>query len=143
MQEALYIEADGSMLLTLEESWKKVKLGRIFKASDCIHADEKAGWISNSQYVAHFGGHKKFTLQMELKNLADSIFSNMNVDASTKCALRKKWQDAITELQQSLSQNLFPGFVKDSILAKGSTWTVKLKDKALEIPVRLQALKYN
>ena len=73
MQEALYIEADGSMLLTLEESWKKVKLGRIFKASDCIHADEKAGWISNSQYVAHLGGHKKFTLQMELKNLADRI----------------------------------------------------------------------
>jgi hypothetical protein len=64
-QEALYIEADGSMLLTREEGWKEVKLGRIFKASDCIHAGEKAGWISNSQYVAHLGGHKKFTLQME------------------------------------------------------------------------------
>lgn len=75
-----------------------------------------------------------------LENLADSIFSNMNVDASTKFALRKKWQDAVTEMQQSLSQNLFPGFVKDSILTKGSAWTVKVKDKALEIPVELETI---
>lgn len=69
-EETLYIEADGSMLLTREESWKEVKLGRIFKASDCIHAEGKPGWISNSQYVAHLGGHKKFMDQME--HLIDS-----------------------------------------------------------------------
>jgi hypothetical protein len=63
--ETLYIEADGSMLLTREQGWKEVKLGRIFKASDCIHAGGKQGWISNSQYVAHLGGHKKFEGQME------------------------------------------------------------------------------
>jgi Uncharacterised protein family (UPF0236) len=63
--EILYIEADGSMLLTREAGWKEVKLGRIFKASDCIHAGEKPGWISNSQYVAHLGGHKEFEDQME------------------------------------------------------------------------------
>lgn len=68
--EMVYIEADGSMLLTREEGWKETKLGRIFKSSDCIHAGEKPGWISNSQYVAHLGGHKKFTLQME--HLIDS-----------------------------------------------------------------------
>lgn len=64
-QEVLYVEADGSMVLTREEGWKEVKLGRIFKSSDCIHAAEKPGWISNSQYVAHLGGHKKFIEQME------------------------------------------------------------------------------
>lgn len=69
-QEVLYIEADGSMLLTREEGWKEVKLGRLFKASDCIHAGGKPGWISNSQYVAHLGGHKTFTHQME--HLIDS-----------------------------------------------------------------------
>lgn len=53
------------MVLTREEGWKEIKLGRIFKSSDCIHASEKPGWISNSQYVAHLGGHKKFTEQME------------------------------------------------------------------------------
>lgn len=69
-EEILYIEADGSLLLTREDSWKEVKLGRIFKASDCIHAEGKPGWISHSQYVAHLGGHKKFTAQME--HLIDS-----------------------------------------------------------------------
>lgn len=63
--EVLYVQADGSMILTREESWKEVKLGRIFKASDCIHAGEKQGWISNSQYVAHLGDHKAFIKQME------------------------------------------------------------------------------
>ena len=53
--EVLYVEADGSMLLTREEGWKEVKVGRFFKSSDCIHADEKPGWISNSQYCCAFG----------------------------------------------------------------------------------------
>lgn len=72
--------------------------------------------------------------------LADSIFANMNVDPTTKLALRKKWEAAIRDMQQSLSQNLFPGFVQDSLLAKGSSWTVKLNDKALEIPVALETV---
>jgi hypothetical protein len=36
--EVLYSQADGSMLLTREEGWKEVKVGRFFKSSDCIHA---------------------------------------------------------------------------------------------------------
>jgi uncharacterized protein YqkB len=53
------------MLLTREEGWKEVKLGRFFKSSDCIHAGSKQGWISNSQYVAHLGGSKNFTETMD------------------------------------------------------------------------------
>ena len=41
--EVLYSQADGSMVLTREEGWKEVKVGRIFKSSDCIHAGSKAG----------------------------------------------------------------------------------------------------
>lgn len=63
--EVLYAMADGSMVFTCEEGWKEVKVGRIFKGSDCIHAASKKGWISNSQYVAHLGGCKEFTQQME------------------------------------------------------------------------------
>lgn len=63
--EVLYAQADGSMLLTREEGWKEVKVGRFFKSSDCIHAGEKSGWISNSQYVAHLGNHKGFTKPMD------------------------------------------------------------------------------
>ena len=64
-EEVLYVQADGSMLLTREEGWKEVKVGRFFKSSDCIHADQKAGWISNSQYVAHLGNNKEFTKAMD------------------------------------------------------------------------------
>ncbi|MEJ7739200.1 MAG: UPF0236 family protein [Chitinophagaceae bacterium] len=63
--EVLYVQADGSMLLTREEGWKEVKVGRLFKSSDCIHADQKSGWISNSQYIAHLGNNKEFTKPMD------------------------------------------------------------------------------
>lgn len=64
-KEVLYVQADGSMLLTREDGWKEVKVGRFFKSSDCIHARSKQGWISNSQYVAHLGGSKDFTKIMD------------------------------------------------------------------------------
>lgn len=63
--EVLYSEVDGSMLLTREEGWKEVKVGRIFKSNDCIHADSKQGWISNSQYAAYLGSSKEFTCTMD------------------------------------------------------------------------------
>jgi hypothetical protein len=72
-KELLYAQADGSMVLTRKEGWKEVKLGRIFKSGDCIHAGSKQGWISNSQYVAHLGGSKDFTKIMD--DLIDSYGS--------------------------------------------------------------------
>jgi hypothetical protein len=63
--EVVYAMADGSMIFTREEGWKEVKVGRIFKSSDCIHAAEKPGWISNSQYLAYLDKHTKFTNEME------------------------------------------------------------------------------
>jgi hypothetical protein len=70
-EEVLYSEVDGSMVLTREEGWKEVKVGRFFKSSDCIHAGSKPGWISNSQYVAHLGSSKDFTGTMD--NLLESF----------------------------------------------------------------------
>lgn len=64
-QETLYVEADASMAFTRKQGWKEVKVGRIFKSSDCIHADPKPGLIMHSQYLAHLGGHKAFAEQME------------------------------------------------------------------------------
>lgn len=63
--EVLYVQADGSMIFTREESWKEVKVGRFFKSGDCLHPDSKQGWISNSQYVAHLGSSKDFTRIMD------------------------------------------------------------------------------
>lgn len=67
--EVMYVEADGSMILTREEGWSEVKVGRIFKSSDCLHTEGKAGWISHSQYTAHLGSHKEFTKTLD--NLID------------------------------------------------------------------------
>jgi len=64
-EEVLYAQVDGSMVLTREEGWKEVKVGRFFKSSDCIHADTKQGWISNSQYVAQLKSSKDFTKTMD------------------------------------------------------------------------------
>ncbi len=63
--EVVYAMADGSMIFTREDGWEEVKVGRIFKSSDCIHAAGKPGWISNSQYVARLDTSKKFTSEME------------------------------------------------------------------------------
>ncbi|HMT76345.1 MAG TPA: hypothetical protein PKA44_01455 [Saprospiraceae bacterium] len=35
-QEHVYVMVDGSMLLTREESWKEVMLGRVFKESGVV-----------------------------------------------------------------------------------------------------------
>lgn len=64
-EEVIYGMADGSMIFTREEGWKEVKVGRIFKSSSCIHAGDKPGWISNSQYLVYLSDHKKFTAEME------------------------------------------------------------------------------
>ena len=63
--EVVYVEADGGMILTRKDDWKEVKVGRLFKSGDCIHADEKPGYISHSQYKAHLGDSKTFCRQME------------------------------------------------------------------------------
>ncbi len=64
--QMLYVEADGSMILTRNgNGWKEVKLGRIFKSSDCLHPDGKAGWVSNSQYMALLGNSTSFAQSMD------------------------------------------------------------------------------
>jgi hypothetical protein len=60
--DTLYVELDGSMVLTREDGWKEVKLGRLFKSSDCVKKDGKTpGWIKKSQYLAYLGGCGEFT----------------------------------------------------------------------------------
>ncbi|MEJ7586134.1 MAG: UPF0236 family protein [Ferruginibacter sp.] len=64
-EEVLYVEADGSMLLTRDEGWKEVKVGRMFTSGSCIDPNGKLSWIRHSQYVAHLGNSKVFTKQMD------------------------------------------------------------------------------
>lgn len=58
--EVLYVEVDGSNLLTREEGWKEVKLGRVFKSSSVLPESTNRQWIKESEYVAHLGSHQEF-----------------------------------------------------------------------------------
>lgn len=58
--ENMYVQCDGSMLLTREEGWKEVKLGRTFKSSSILPESTNRQWIRESEYVAHLGNHEHF-----------------------------------------------------------------------------------
>lgn len=64
-EEVLYVEVDGSMILTREDGWKEVKVGRMFWSDSCIDSNGEASWIKESQYVAHLGGCKDFINQID------------------------------------------------------------------------------
>jgi hypothetical protein len=64
-QDLLYVEADASMIFTRTQGWKEVKVGRVFKSSDCMHPPQKQGLITHSQYLAQMGPYKAFTEKME------------------------------------------------------------------------------
>lgn len=62
--EHLYVQSDGSMLLTREESWKEAKLGRIFKSGEIYKENETRNWIKSSEYIGILGSHVKFEEMM-------------------------------------------------------------------------------
>lgn len=66
-EETLYVEADGGMVFTREEGWKEVKVGRIFKESDCLEVGGERGWIRHSEYDAYLGDCKRFIWRFEQK----------------------------------------------------------------------------
>ena len=63
-EERIYCQVDGSMLLTREEKWKEVKLGRVFKHSSILPQSKDRQWIRKSEYVAHLGVHTEFEQKM-------------------------------------------------------------------------------
>ena len=64
--EILYVQVDGSMLLTREAGWKETKLGRVFKSSSLLPQSADRQWIRESEYVAHLGHHSEFEDLMSL-----------------------------------------------------------------------------
>lgn len=65
--ESVYAMTDGSMILTREDGWNEVKLGRIFKESECMEVGGERGWIKTSMYEALLGSSKTFTQRFEQK----------------------------------------------------------------------------
>jgi len=71
-EDKLYVQCDGSMLLTREEGWKEVKLGRIFKSSSILPETLERQWIRESEYVAHLGSHYEF--ENKMSRLIDDVY---------------------------------------------------------------------
>jgi hypothetical protein len=61
-QDVLYVEIDGSMILTRkdDEPWKEVKLGRLFRDVDCLNPNTDVSYLVDSQYIGHFGSSVDF-----------------------------------------------------------------------------------
>lgn len=75
-QNYYYAMLDGAMLLTREEKWKELKLGRIFKGRDIVKVSKNRNLLTDSLYVAHLGEHTDFLKKFEhyLDQLRSLIF---------------------------------------------------------------------
>jgi hypothetical protein len=63
--ETVYVMADGSMVYTREDSWKEMKVGRVFSDKDCIPIQENRKKIMENLYVCHLGEHHEFFSKLE------------------------------------------------------------------------------
>lgn len=62
--ELTYVMVDGSMVLSREDKWREVKLGRIFQAADRLEIKKRAE-IRDSSYVAHLGHSSDFCTKLD------------------------------------------------------------------------------
>lgn len=63
--QTVYGMADGSMVLTREEGWKEIKLGRLFAEEAHRPISDKRARISESVYTAHLGNYQQFLSKWE------------------------------------------------------------------------------
>lgn len=144
VDEVMYVEADGSMIFTREEGWSEVKVGRIFKSSDCLHAEGKQGWISHSQYTAHLGNYKEFTKTLDTLIDKYGNLGNRLVFVSDGATWIKNWiEDAfpkavsildyyhVCEHLHKFSSSIF----SDKVIEK--KWTDKQKEWLLKGKVKI------
>ena len=142
--ETLYVEADGGMILTRNDDWKEVKVGRLFKSGDCIRASGKPGYISHSQYKGYLGDCKNFSQQME--SLIDSymVQENRLVFISDGAPWIKNWiQDAYPNAESILdyyhaAEHLY-GFAEKHFKDKAASmiWAKKQSDLLLKSKVNI------
>lgn len=87
-KEVVYAMVDGSMILT-RQGWKETKLGRVFKANDCVKDGSDMGSILQSQYIAHLGNNRAFCFAMT--GLLDSYGGNSLTDQLVLMNDGAKW----------------------------------------------------
>jgi hypothetical protein len=104
-EEVVYAEADGAMMLTRDEGWKEVKVGRVFKSSACLSVgdSEERGWIKESEYEAYLGDYRQFARRFESKLDDYSVLGNRLVFISDGAGWIKNW---VTETYPNATQIL-------------------------------------
>lgn len=70
-EQSYYVMLDGGMILTREESWKEMKLCRIFCEKEMVQVNKDRKQIIESLYLGHLGSHQDFLAKVELHS--DSI----------------------------------------------------------------------
>jgi hypothetical protein len=64
--DRVYAMLDGGMVLTREEGWKEVKIGRVFTEGSNVAECGTRNWIRHSEYAAHLGTHEDFEVKMSV-----------------------------------------------------------------------------
>lgn len=100
-EEYLYVQSDGSMLLTRTSGWKEVKLGRIFQSKSIHTQSADRQWIRKSEYVAHFGSHTSFENQMS-KVIDEPYRKNENRIVFITDGARWQWKWVEAEYPNSI-----------------------------------------
>jgi len=77
-EEDVYVMLDGSMLLTREEKWREIKLGRIFTSGAMVAVSKDRREVLDSIYVSHLGGADEFweKFSKEIPNQGRLVFIN-------------------------------------------------------------------
>ncbi len=70
--ESVYAMVDGSMMF-MDEGWKEVKVGRVFKATQVVDSEDYKWNMGESNYVAKRGEYQLFTAQFEKLLPPDSL----------------------------------------------------------------------
>jgi hypothetical protein len=63
--DIVYAQVDGGMVLTREDAWSEVKLGRVFCHKDIRSLSESRQELHKSLYVGHLGHCESFVSKME------------------------------------------------------------------------------
>lgn len=140
-EEVVYAEIDSSMILT-RDGWKEVKLGRVFKSSDCACTGEgERGTIMASQYMAHLGDKGPFCRGMD--ELLDAYGGNRLEEGLVLINDGAVWihnwgldmyPRAIHVLDYCHACEHLHGFVNLAFrdVGKGKDWAQEQKNKLLE-----------
>jgi len=120
MTDYHYVEMDGSMVLTREEKWKEIKLGRVFKTPTNEALKGKDVCIGESEYVAHLGSSEEFLprLQAIIPKVQHPIFIADGAPWIWKW-VSEKYPDAVQVLDYFHAMEYAHDFAKVAFLEKG------------------------